>query len=45
MTFTNTYDDGLVPGYGAVNQFDYDEDADGRGTVWTAASRSKEGAA
>ena len=31
MTFTNTYDDGLVPGYGAVNQFDYDEDA---GWTW-----------
>lgn len=27
MTFTNTYNDRLVPGYGAVNQFQYDEDA------------------
>lgn len=26
MEFTNTYDDELVPGYGAVNQFEYDED-------------------
>lgn len=27
MEFVNTYDDELVPGYGAVNNFQYDEDS------------------
>lgn len=31
MEFSNTYDDRLVPGYGAVNQFSYEEDA---GWTW-----------
>ena len=35
VEFTNTYDDKLIPGYGVVNNFEYNEEGEDAGWTWT----------